>query len=104
MADDDARTHYRGIAKLVHHVENDEPVPESERRAAETAYTPSSERETEVLQNPERDAEALREDDVDPDQVKVVPGTGGVDDTGDVEVDPADLNLPWQKDGGDVAS
>ncbi|WP_066514367.1 hypothetical protein [Curtobacterium ammoniigenes] len=100
MADDDAQTHYRGVAKMVHHVENDEQVPDGERRAADTAYTPSSERETEVLQDPERDSEALRADDVDPDQVKVVPGTGGVDDVGDVDVDPKDLHLPWQ-DGAD---
>jgi hypothetical protein len=30
---------------------------------------------------------------VDPDDVKVLPGTGGPDDVGDIEVDPDELNL-----------
>ena len=33
-------------------------------------------------------------DDVDASQIRAVPGTGGPDDAGDIEVDPDDLNLP----------
>jgi hypothetical protein len=32
--------------------------------------------------------------DVDASQIRAVPGTGGPDDAGDVDVDPDDLNLP----------
>ena len=33
-------------------------------------------------------------EDVDPDDIRAVPGTGGPDDAGDVDVDPDELNLP----------
>lgn len=50
----------------------------------ENSYTPASGRETEQLQQEESTHE----------EVKVLPGTGGPDDGGDIEVDPADLNMP----------
>ena len=34
------------------------------------------------------------DDDIDSADVRVVPGTGGPDDGGDVDVDPEDLNVP----------
>ncbi|QEO13015.1 hypothetical protein FLP10_00220 [Agromyces intestinalis] len=34
------------------------------------------------------------DDDIDAGQIRAVPGTGGPDDAGDVDVDPDDLNLP----------
>lgn len=43
-------------------------------------YTPGSEAETEALQ-----------DAATPEGVKVLPGTGGPDDGGDIEVDPDEL-------------
>lgn len=49
----------------------------------DTVNSPSSERETAAKQG-QQPAE---------DEVNVLPGTGGPDDGGDVEVDPADLNL-----------
>lgn len=66
---------------------------ESVRR--DTAYAPGSEAETEQKQeNPIPDS---IDDDIDTDDVRAVPGTGGPDDVGDVDVDPDDLELPWQK-------
>ena len=35
--------------------------------------------------------------DIDADDVRAVPGTGGPDDVGDVDVDPDDLELPWRQ-------
>ena len=54
--------------------------------------SPSSGRETEQKQQDPL-PETL-DDDIDPGDVRVVPGTGGPDDGGDVDVDPDDLNLP----------
>lgn len=56
------------------------------------SYSPASETETERKQDdPLPDT---IDDDIDEDDIRVVPGTGGPDDVGDVEVDPADLNMP----------
>lgn len=58
------------------------------------AGDPTSEAETEQKQkNPIPDS---IDEDVDTDDVRAVPGTGGPDDVGDVDVDPKDLDLPWQ--------
>jgi hypothetical protein len=38
------------------------------------------------------------DEDIDADQVQLLPGTGGPDDVGDVEVDPADIHLDAQPD------
>jgi len=60
----------------------------------DTAYSPASENETAAKQSdpvPE-----LVDDDIDTSQINAVPGTGGPDDAGDVEVDPDDLNLPFR--------
>ncbi|MCX6501817.1 MAG: hypothetical protein NT132_05325 [Microbacterium sp.] len=58
---------------------------------ADTTYSPASETETQRKQDdPLPDG---IDDDIDPEQVRVAPGTGGPDDAGDVEVDPDDLNL-----------
>ncbi|WP_144765963.1 hypothetical protein [Curtobacterium sp. 9128] len=69
-----------------------------EQRAADTAYSPSSERETEASQTLQRDDDDLREDGIDPSKVIAAPGTGGADDAGDVEPEPGDLHLPWQSE------
>jgi hypothetical protein len=98
MADDDTRD--PAIEKLAHR-DAHEHVPDSERRAADTVYSPSSERETEASQDLQRDDDDLREDGIDPDAVIAAPGTGGVDDAGDVEPDPKDLHLPWLENSND---
>lgn len=54
--------------------------------------SPGSEDETAAKQaDPVPDRVA---DDVDASQIRAVPGTGGPDDAGDVDVDPGELNLP----------
>lgn len=58
---------------------------------ADMTYSPASETETARKQE-DRLPEGI-DDDIDADQIKVAPGTGGPDDAGDVDVDPDDLNL-----------
>jgi hypothetical protein len=58
----------------------------------DVAYSPASETETEHKQaDPLPDT---LDDDIDTDAIRVVPGTGGPDDTGDVEIDAADDEAP----------
>lgn len=65
---------------------------ESDVVRKDMSYSPASETET---QQKQRDPlpEGV-DDDIDPDDVRAVPGTGGPDDVGDVDVDPDDLNMP----------
>lgn len=66
-------------------------------REREDANDPASEGDTEVKQNESiADSEALKDDAIDGTLVDVLPGTGGPDDSGDVDVSSRDLNL-----GGD---
>ena len=62
--------------------ENDEELHDQD---PVTDLSPSSERETEALQKSHRSSPATEDEDIDPDNIKVLPGTGGPDDTGDVE-------------------
>ncbi|MDF2491598.1 MAG: hypothetical protein K0R60_1673 [Microbacterium sp.] len=57
------------------------------------SYSPASETETHKKQT-EGSPAAANDPDIDDDDVKVAPGTGGPDDVGEIEVDPADLNMP----------
>lgn len=58
-----------------------------------TADSPRSEGATEDLQStPIADSPAV-DGDTAVDDVKTLPGTGGPDDGGDIEVDPSELNL-----------
>lgn len=67
------------------------PQPE----APDTINSPRSEREMEQLQRNDVTASPAigNDDDIDPDDVDVLPGTGGPDDQGDVDVSADDLNL-----------
>lgn len=57
------------------------PLTDEEQSAKDMSYSPASETETQAKQ----DASAVpRDSEVDPDLVKVLPGTGGPDDPGDV--------------------
>lgn len=57
-------------------------------------YDPASEQDTEAKQNePVTSSRTVREPEVDPDDVQVLPGTGGPDDVGEVDVDEDELNL-----------
>lgn len=55
------------------------------------SYSPSSGRETERAQADPTDSKALDDDDIDQDAVKSLPGEGGPDDVGDVEVDVEEI-------------
>ncbi|MCR2825292.1 hypothetical protein [Microbacterium sp. zg.Y909] len=59
-------------------------------------YSPAS--ETETQQKQDDPLPSALDDDIDADAINVAPGTGGPDDVGDVEVDPADLNLPGRSE------
>ncbi len=62
-------------------------------------YSPQSEREQQSMQSrPVGSSEAVKDDDIDVDQVQTLPGTGGPDDVGEVEVDPADIHLDAEPD------
>lgn len=61
------------------------PLDDEQQTQKDTSYSPSSERETEEKQS-EGDREHL------------LPGTGGPDDSGDVEAPPEDLHMPDRGD------
>lgn len=61
-------------------------------REKDTNNAPNSIDSTEELQRDPQGSPAL-DQDVENDAVKTLPGTGGPDDEGDVEVDPDDLRL-----------
>ena len=68
-------------------------MSDKEPEAAEQ-YHDGNERDVASKQRtPVDDSEALRQDDdVDAGAVNVLPGTGGPDDVGDVEVEPGEYN------------
>lgn len=80
------------------HSDDVDGVSDREQRAADTSYSPSSERETVASQTQQRDDADLEADGIDPSRVVAAPGTGGADDAGDVEPEPGDLHLPWQSE------
>jgi len=94
-SDDRART---DALRDAAHSDDRDGVSGSEQRAADTSYSPSSERETVASQTEQRSDAELEEDGIDPSRVVAAPGTGGADDAGDVEPEPGDLNLPWQSE------
>jgi hypothetical protein len=59
----------------------------------DTSYSPSWDRDIEVMQH-----DQSTQADVDPDRINVLPGTGDPDDTGDVEVDESEIDLPRDPD------
>jgi hypothetical protein len=74
-------------------------VPPSVRKDAD--YSPSSEREMEVLQD-DQSSEALDDPQIDRDDVRLLPGTGDYTDDGDVEVDPSEIHIPRHPDSDGV--
>lgn len=72
-------------------IQSDPEVDPSER--LDTDYSPSSERETEELQA-DQASPALADPEIDRGAVRLLPGTGGVTDDGDVDVDPGEVHLP----------
>lgn len=67
------------------------PLGDAEQVRKDVSESPASERETAAKQrDPLPDG---LDDDIDASRVRAVPGTGGPDDAGDVDVDPDELNL-----------
>lgn len=60
----------------------------------DTTNTAKSERDTVAKQNAPDDSRTLDDPEVDASQVRSLPGLGGIDDAGDVEVNPDDLRMP----------
>ena len=75
-------------------------LSEADAIRKDRSYSPASESETEHKQ--EDPLPDTIDDDIDPDDVRVVPGTGGPDDGGDVDVAAEDLNLPGRTSGTNV--
>ena len=61
-------------------------------REKDANNAPNSIESTEELQRDPEGSPAL-DQDVDESAVKTLPGTGGPDDEGDIEVEPADIDL-----------
>lgn len=61
-------------------------------REKDANNAPNSIESTQELQRDQEGSPAL-DQDIDASAVKTLPGTGGPDDEGDIEVDPDDLNL-----------
>jgi hypothetical protein len=73
-------------------IESDPEADPSER--LDTDYSPSSERETEELQDDQADSPVFDDPDIDRSAVKLLPGTGDYTDDGEVEVDPSEIHMP----------
>lgn len=70
---------------------SDPEVDPSEK--LDTDYSPSSEREMEVLQD-DQDSPVFEDPDIDRDAVHLLPGTGDYTDDGDVDIDPGEIHMP----------
>jgi len=66
----------------------------------DTVYSPSSNAETRERQEDPRESPATSDPDINDENVKVLPGTGGPDDSGDVEVNPDDIDFDEIRDDG----
>lgn len=73
-------------------IESSPEADPSER--LDTDYSPSSERETEVLQHDQADSPVFDDPGIDRSAVTLLPGTGDYDDPGDVDVEPGELHMP----------
>lgn len=73
-------------------------LSEQESLRKDMSYSPASESET--AQKQRDPLPETVDDDIDPRDVRAVPGTGGPDDAGDVDVDPDELNLPGREGNG----
>ena len=70
--------------------------PETEQQVIEkdTNESPQSDATTDELQDtPVADSPAFDDPEINEADVKTLPGTGGPDDEGDIDVDPGELNL-----------
>jgi hypothetical protein len=75
---------------------------EDESVERDTTYSPASESETRGRQADPDVSRATDDPDIDEGDITVLPGTGGPDDTGDVDVNPDDIDFDEirRDDGG----
>jgi len=71
------------------------PTTSADSVRKDMMYSPSSEAETKQKQH--GPLPSTIDSDIDTEGVRAVPGTGGPDDVGDVEVEAEDLDLPWRE-------
>jgi hypothetical protein len=67
------------------------PLDDVEQTRKDVSYSPASETETAAKQDDPLPETVASEEDIDTSRINVVPGTGGPDDAGDVELDPEDV-------------
>ncbi|HXH33914.1 MAG TPA: hypothetical protein VNJ54_05825 [Plantibacter sp.] len=75
---------------------DEDAVSDDEQARKDRSYSPASERETEAKQADSQPT--VRDPDIRSGAISVAPGTGGPDDSGDVDVDPGELHLPSDPD------
>ena len=67
---------------------------DEESRLKDTSYSPGSDREQEVRNSPGgQTGMPQRDPDIDEEAVNLLPGTGGPDDQGDIDVPGDEFNL-----------
>ena len=67
------------------------PLDGVEQTRKDVSYSPASEAETAAKQDDPLPETVAGDEDIDTARINAVPGTGGPDDAGDVELDPEDV-------------
>ncbi|AZH83328.1 hypothetical protein EAO79_10775 [Plantibacter sp. PA-3-X8] len=76
--------------------DHDHALNDDGQTSKDRTYSPSSEAETAAKQDDGQPV--VRDPDIASGMINVAPGTGGPDDTGDVDVDPGELHIPRDPD------
>lgn len=75
---------------------DDHGLNDDEQTSKDLSYSPASETETAAKQADGKPV--VRDPDIASGMINVAPGTGGPDDSGDVDVDPGELHIPHDTD------
>jgi hypothetical protein len=75
------------------HENRDHGLSSKEALEKDMSYSPSSDSDDDALQDQAVGDSPAVDSDMESSEITVLPGTGGPDDDGDVEVDPSELNL-----------
>jgi hypothetical protein len=67
------------------------PLDDAEQTRKDVSYSPGSEAETAAKQDDPLPDAVAHDADIDTTRINAVPGTGGPDDAGDVDLDPEDV-------------
>lgn len=74
--------------------ERPDGIGDARQTEKDTSYSPASEREMRAREADAETSTATEDPEIDEGDVRLLPGTGGQDDPGDVRVDPAELDPP----------